>query len=106
MPRLRSAPPIPTFHRGSGMNRASTPSVIFWRSNRRRFRIKKANAATSNGWASRLNRRLQKVRPALGPLGVVYDELYFEYCQRVTPVADSLDALRRFPAADVIVDHA
>ncbi len=37
---------------------------------------------------------------------MIYDELYFEYCQRVTPVADSLDALRRFPAADVIVDHA
>ncbi len=66
----------------------------------------KGNAATGNGWASRLNRKLQKIRPALGPLGMVYDELYFEYCQRVTPVADSLDALRRFPAADVIVDHA
>ena len=66
----------------------------------------KVNAANGNGWASRLNRRLQNIRPALGPLGVVYDELYFEYCQRVTPVADSLDALRRFPAADVIVDHA
>ncbi|MGA2743355.1 MAG: sulfatase [Candidatus Sulfotelmatobacter sp.] len=66
----------------------------------------KTNAASSNGWASGLNRMLQKIRPALGPLGMVYDELYFEYCQRVTPVADSLDALRRFPAADVIVDHA
>jgi len=66
----------------------------------------KANAANNMGWASRLNRKLQKIRPALGPLGMAYDELYFEYCQRVTPVADSLDALRRFPAADVIVDHA
>jgi arylsulfatase A-like enzyme len=66
----------------------------------------KANAGTSNGWASRLNRKLKKVRPALGPLGIVYDELYFEYCQRVTPVADSLDAMRRFPVADVIVDRA
>jgi arylsulfatase A-like enzyme len=66
----------------------------------------KGNAANGNGWASRVNRRLQKTRPALGPLGIVYDELYFEYCQRVTPVADSLDALRRFPASDVIVDHA
>jgi len=66
----------------------------------------KVNAATGSGWASRLNRRLQEIRPALGPLGIVYDELYFEYCQRVTPVANSLDALRRFPAADVIVDHA
>ncbi len=36
----------------------------------------------------------------------MYDDLYFDYCQRVTPVANSVDALRRFPAADVIVDHA
>ena len=65
-----------------------------------------ANSASGNGWASRLNLRIQAVRPALGPLGMVYDELYFRYCQRVTPVANSLDALRRFPAADVVVDHA
>src|SRR5712691_2581499 len=64
------------------------------------------NAGAGDGWASRLNRKLQGARPALGPLGIVYDELYFKYCQRVTPVPDSLDALRRFPAADVIVDHA
>jgi arylsulfatase A-like enzyme len=62
--------------------------------------------ATSGGWASRLNRKLQQVRPSLGPLGIVYDELYFQYCQRATPVPPSLDALRRFPAADVIVDRA
>jgi len=66
----------------------------------------KANAVTGNGWASRVNRKLQEMRPAMGPLKIVYDELYFQYCQRVTAVAGSLDALRRFPAADVIVDHA
>ena len=64
------------------------------------------NFAPGNGWASRLNRRLQKMRPALGPLGIVYDELYFQYCQRTTPTENSLDLLRRFPAADVIVDEA
>jgi len=61
---------------------------------------------SGDGWASRLNRRIQAARPALGPLGVVYDELYFRYCQRTTKAAESLDTLRRFPAADVIVDHA
>jgi arylsulfatase A-like enzyme len=66
----------------------------------------RANGMSGNGWASRLNRRLQKVRPALGPLRVVYDELYFQYCQRSTPVAHSLDVLRRFPSADVLVDEA
>jgi arylsulfatase A-like enzyme len=58
------------------------------------------------GWATRLNRRIQQMRPTLGPLGAVYDEFYFRYCQRVTPVAGSLDELRRFPAADEIVDDA
>ena len=64
--------------------------------------------STANGhnWASRLNRAIQKIRPAIGPIGRIYDDLYFEYCQRTTPVPESLDALRRFPAADVIVNHA
>jgi len=59
-----------------------------------------------HGWASRLNRNLQKLRSAIGPLGKVYDELYFRYCQGVTPVPTSLDALRRFPTADVVIDQA
>ncbi len=63
--------------------------------------------AGGNGWASRLNRKLQELRPRMGPLAGVYDGLYFQYCQRLaTPAPGSLDALRRFPAADVIVDHA
>jgi len=60
----------------------------------------------NRGWASRLNHALQKIRPSMGVLGRIYDEVYFEYCQRITPVSESLDFLRRFPAADVIVDHA
>lgn len=60
----------------------------------------------SAGWFSLINRRIQRMRPALGPLGKAYDELYFHYCQRVTPVPDSIDKLRRFPAADVIVHEA
>lgn len=64
-----------------------------------------ANVGTK-GWTRRLNQSLQKSRSSLGSLGVIYDELYFQYCQRVTPLPDSLDALRRFPAADMIVDRA
>ena len=60
----------------------------------------------SHGWANRLNRGLQKFRPMMGPIGRVYDDLYFEYCQRTMPEPESLDSLRRFPSADVIVDHA
>ncbi len=68
--------------------------------------ISEEAVAAPTGWASRVNSRLQAMRPAMGPLAMVYDELYFRYCQRVTPAAKSLDALRRFPAADVIVDQA
>ena len=60
-----------------------------------------------NGWAGGLNRRLRETSHRLGSLGSLYQELYFQYCQRVaTPVPKSLDSLRRFPAADVIVDQA
>ena len=60
-----------------------------------------------NGWSSRLNRKLQELRPHMGPLGAAYDGFYFQYCQRLaSPAPGSLDELRRFPAADVIVDHA
>ncbi len=60
-----------------------------------------------NGWASPMNRKLQELRPRMGPLSSVYDSLYFQYCQVLaTPAPGSLDALRRFPAADVIIDHA
>jgi arylsulfatase A-like enzyme len=54
-----------------------------------------------------LNRRLDRWTHAFGPLGRVYDSLYFQYCQRLAMGRpESLDALRRFPAADVIVSHA
>jgi arylsulfatase A-like enzyme len=61
----------------------------------------------SKGWASALNRCLRNGSHRLGPVGSVYEELYFQYCQRrATPAVNSLDTLRRFPAADVIVDQA
>jgi arylsulfatase A-like enzyme len=65
-----------------------------------------AKAARSTRWTSRLNQMLRAMRPMMGPLRVVYDELYFQYCQRAWWFPNSLDGLRRFPAADVIVDHA
>jgi arylsulfatase A-like enzyme len=65
-----------------------------------------AVTTTPNGWGSRINSKLQAMRPALGPLAIVYDELYFRYCQRVTPPAPSIDVLRPYPTADVIIDLA
>jgi arylsulfatase A-like enzyme len=67
-----------------------------------------ASAPSPNGgWATRINRTLDRFSHQFGPLGAVYDELYFQYCQRwATSAPRSLDELRRFPAAHVIVDHA
>ena len=64
---------------------------------------------STNGshWAGNLNRALASVSHKIPGLGAAYDELYFQYCQRwAAPVTQSLDVLRRFPAADVIVDRA
>jgi arylsulfatase A-like enzyme len=65
-----------------------------------------SSSSKANGWCE-VNRRLDRWTHAFGPLGSVYDSLYFQYCQRwATPPPDSLDALRRFPAADTVVDQA
>ena len=67
------------------------------------------NLSSSNGHPlrGRLNEYLAKTCHNLGPIGSIYDELYFEYCQRVAG-SDGLgfDSLRRFPAADVLIDQA
>jgi arylsulfatase A-like enzyme len=57
--------------------------------------------------SSSLNRKLAGLFPAHGRLRQLYDGLYFQYCQRIaSPAPQSLDALRRFPTADVLVDEA
>ena len=59
------------------------------------------------GWAGNINRALESASHKIPGMGAAYDELYFQYCQRwAAPAAESLDRLRRFPAADVIVDQA
>ncbi len=56
---------------------------------------------------SRVNSYLDRACHSLGPLGGVYDEVYFQYCQAIAShCAQSLDSLRRFPSADVIVNEA
>jgi arylsulfatase A-like enzyme len=65
-------------------------------------------AISPNGpWITNLNRRLEATSHRLGPVRAIYDELYFQYCQRWgTAPAESLDRLRRFPAADVLVNKS
>src|SRR5581483_5226767 len=56
---------------------------------------------------SRLNQRLSQACSKFGITRRLYEELYFQYCQRVaTPAPKSLSDLRRFPTADVLVDQA
>ena len=56
---------------------------------------------------TRFNQRVAKLAHAFGPVGAMYDELYFQYCQRIAaPKNESWDSLRRFPAADVLVNEA
>ncbi|HEX4423911.1 MAG TPA: sulfatase-like hydrolase/transferase [Terriglobales bacterium] len=62
---------------------------------------------SSAGVLGRLNRLLATASHKLSPVGSLYDEIYFQYCQRLaSPPAESFDALRAFPSADVIVKEA
>jgi arylsulfatase A-like enzyme len=64
-------------------------------------------ARKPRGWAGSLNGVLESASHKIPGMSAAYDELYFQYCQRwAPPPAKSLDSLRRFPAADVIVDQA
>ena len=55
---------------------------------------------------SRMNETLAKFCKLVGAARV-YDDLYFEYLQRVAaPRAQSLDSVRPYPPADVVVDQA
>lgn len=56
---------------------------------------------------SRANQLLSQACHTVAPLGAAYDEIYFQYCQkRSRGEKPTLDGLRKFPAADVLVDHA
>jgi arylsulfatase A-like enzyme len=56
---------------------------------------------------NRLNQGIERLSRKFKPMAAAYDELYFEYCQRVAHSApESFAELRRFPASNTIVDHA
>ena len=60
-----------------------------------------------NRWSGIVNQALAKISHGVPGLANIYDELYFQYCQRRSfTKSESLDQLRRFPAADVIVRDA
>ena len=60
-----------------------------------------------DSWRGRTNRALSRRCHNLLGAGRVYDELYFQYCQKFgVSEPPSFDSLRRFPSADVLVDQA
>ncbi len=63
-------------------------------------------AVEHRGWRRSVQGVLEKASRRIPAIGAVYDELYFRYCQRRAAPTQSLDVLRRFPAADVIVGQA
>jgi arylsulfatase A-like enzyme len=65
-----------------------------------------AGSAGNGHLRGTLNRWLKKSAQAAG-FRQLYDELYFQYCVRIAaPPAQSTDALRRFPSADIVVEAA
>jgi arylsulfatase A-like enzyme len=59
------------------------------------------------GVRTRVNRKLNTWSHKWRWAGQAYDDLYFEYCQHFpNSHPDSLDRLRRYPSADVLVDEA
>jgi arylsulfatase A-like enzyme len=52
-----------------------------------------------------LNRSIKSFAGAVG-LSELYNEMYFRYRMKIAPPVASVDALRRFPSADVLVDQA
>jgi len=56
---------------------------------------------------SKLNRQFQRISRKTGITASVYDELYFHYCQWLSRRrVVSMNQLRRYPSADVLVCHA
>jgi arylsulfatase A-like enzyme len=62
---------------------------------------------SETNWLSKLNRRIDSNSRRTHLTAAAYDELYFWYCQwRLSRENFSMDRLRVYPAADVVVDQA
>jgi arylsulfatase A-like enzyme len=66
-----------------------------------------SDASAGKGHLSELNQRIQAASRASRLTAAAYDEIYFWYAQwRTSRKNLSVDRLRRYPSADVIVDQA
>jgi arylsulfatase A-like enzyme len=65
------------------------------------------SAPPATSWLSDFNRRIQAGSRRTRLTAAAYDEVYFRYCQWRLPSENvSMDGLRVYPAADVVVDQA
>jgi arylsulfatase A-like enzyme len=79
---------------------------VFRDFNRQGFRGRDIATEAATPFRTKTNQLLSRVCHSVPGLDAAYDELYFRYCHRSSSHPESLDTLRRFPSADVIVDHA
>ena len=62
---------------------------------------------SGTGFRSSANRLLSQACHRVPLAGAAYDEAYFRYCQKIsTSAQETLEDLRKFPAADGVVDRA
>ncbi|HEX3741943.1 MAG TPA: sulfatase-like hydrolase/transferase [Terriglobales bacterium] len=55
----------------------------------------------------RTNRMISRACHRVPAFGAAYDELYFQYCKKVSAKSvESLDSLRKFPSAEVVINSA
>jgi len=65
-----------------------------------------AAVLTAGNFRNRANRFFANACHSVG-LGAAYGEIYFQYCQKLASRREvSLDAVRRFPSAEILVDSA
>lgn len=64
-----------------------------------------SDASSGNSVRGKLNQSVKSLATALG-LGQLYNDLYFRYRMKNASAVESIDALRKFPAADFMVDQA
>jgi arylsulfatase A-like enzyme len=79
---------------------------VFCDFNRQDFRGQEIAPEAATSFRTQTNQLLSRFCHSVPGLDAAYDELHFRYCRRSSSRPGSLDSLRRFPSADVIVDHA
>lgn len=60
----------------------------------------------TNSLGTKLNQVIARVSERWRPTEVIYNELYFRYCQRTGSLSTSIDSVRPYPHAKTVISHA